>query len=109
MSYEAEAAQLAQSAKRIKDIIEEQGWGTMTVTTILGELLNAAQIASFFKDLPSDQRDEFFAQIFDEAIGSEPHALVNQVGFLEGEALEAVSDGIKAGALAYFNREIVVG
>jgi len=106
--YKEEAAKLTASAQAIKKAAETYGVkSTMFTMAVLGELMKTTQVAGKFLELPTSERDEFLAEVWDESIGTEPNALVNQVGFLSGDALEAVSDGLKAGALGYFNRALV--
>lgn len=103
--YTADAQIIVNSAQKIKEAIENESGTTLTMV-ILSELLKMSQVATDFSNLPVDQRDEFFAEVFDAAIGNEPNALVQKVGFFSGDVLEQMSDAIKAGALAYFNKEL---
>jgi len=104
--YKDEATAIVNAVNNIRDAIMTNGMGTQTVMLILGELMGLATVVNSFNTLPKDQRDEFFAEVWDAAIGNEPAALVNQVGFISGDALEAVSDGLKGAVLAYFNKTI---
>ena len=106
--YKDEAQAIVVAVGNIKDTIMQNGMGTVSVMKILGELMNLATVVNSFQTLPADQRDEFFAEVWDAAIGNEPDALVNQIGFLEGEFLESVSDGMKAAALSYFNKTVTL-
>lgn len=107
-AYKAEAEAIVSAVGKIKDAIEANGFGTITIMLILGELMNLAATVTTFNAMPHDQRDEFFAEIWDAAIGNEPNALVTKVGIFEGEFLEAMSDGLKGGALAYFNKTVAL-
>lgn len=104
--YVDEGQAVVNAAQEIKKAIQEHGFGTAATMVILSELLKMTQVAGTFASLPQTEKDEFFGEIFDAAIGSEPNALVTKVGIFEGETLEKMSDAIKAGALAYFNRQI---
>ena len=104
--YQAEATAIVVSVGKVVDTIKTNGMGTVSIMLILGELMALATVVNNFNTLPADQRDEFFAEVWDAAIGNEPTALVGQVGFFEGDSLEAMSDGLKAGALAYFNKTV---
>ena len=108
MGYDQEAAKLIASLKAIVEAVKKHGAGTATVMAILVELMNATTLVNFLKDLPADQRDEFAAALWDQSIGTEENALVNKVGFLQGEALEQVSDGLKAAFVAYQNAKVKV-
>lgn len=92
--------------QRIKKAVQENGFGTTTVVLLLTELMGLTQISGSFMQLPKSERDEFFAELFDSAIGDEPNALINKIGIFEGEALERMSDGLKAGAISYFNKQL---
>lgn len=107
MAYEKEAEGLVVATGKIMDVVRTQGLGTTAVMVILGELMRATTTVNFFLDLPQDQKDDFLAQVFDAAIGTEPTALVNQVAFFDAAALEQMSDGLKAGVLAYLNKAVV--
>ena len=85
--YQAEATAIVVSVGKVVDTIKTNGMGTVSIMLILGELMA-------------------LAEVWDAAIGNEPTALVGQVGFFEGDSLEAMSDGLKAGALAYFNKTV---
>ena len=76
------------------------------IMVILSKLMGMTQVATFLSDLPESERDDFFAEVFDAAIGNEPNALVNKVGMFEGDFLESISDGMKGAALAYFNKTV---
>lgn len=104
--YRDEAEAIVTSVGKIKDAIAEHGMGSVTIMLILGELMALATIVNNFNKLPASQRDEFFAEVWDAAIGNEPNSLLSKVGIFSGEALEKMSDGLKAGALAYFNSKI---
>jgi len=104
--YREQADKIIEGAQQIKKAVEENGFGTAATLQILSVLMGMTQVAGSFMQLPKDQRDEFFAEVFDAAIGEEPNALVKKVAIFEGEALEKMSDAIKAGALAYFNRNM---
>lgn len=106
--YKDEAEAIVVTVGNVKKVIQEQGFGTVGIMMILGELMNLTTVVNSFNTLPSDQRDEFFAEIWDAAIGNEPFALVNQVGVFSGEYLEVMSDGMKGAALAYFNKTVTV-
>lgn len=106
--YRDEAEAIVTAIGNIKATITEHGMGTVAVMQILGELMNLSTQVNTFNSLPKDQRDEFFAEVWDAAIGSEPSALVNKVGIFEGEFLEAMSDGMKGAALAYFNKTVAL-
>ena len=106
--HKEEAAAIVAVVATIKEIIEKEGFGTVAVMTILGELMKLASSTTKFNGLPHDQRDEFFAEVWDFAIGDEKSALINKVGMFEGEHLEAITDGMKGAALAYFNKEVPV-
>lgn len=105
--YRDEADKIVGSANKIMTTIRENGFGTTTTMVVLSELMSLTQVSVTFMNLPENQRDEFFAEVWDAAIGNEPTAIIKQVGFFSGDALEVMSDGIKAGALGYFNRNIV--
>ena len=104
--YVDEAQTIVQVAQNIKDVIAEHGFGTTSTLVILGELMKMTQVGSTFLELAEDERDEFFAAIFDASVGNEPNALVSKVGVFQGETLEIMSDAMKSGALAYLNREL---
>lgn len=105
--YREQADKIVGSAHKIITTIRENGFGTTTTMVVLSELMGLTQVSGSFMALPSDQRDEFFAEVWDAAIGNEPTALIKQVGFFSGDVLESMSDGIKAGALGYFNRNLI--
>lgn len=100
------ATKLVESVGDIKKAVETHGWGTATIMTILGELMEAGQVAAYVQALPQDQRDDFGAEVWDQSLGNEPHALVHQVGFIGPEALEQLTDGMKAAFLSYFNARL---
>ena len=104
--YKEQADKIVATVQRIKKAIMENGFGTMTVVLLLTELMKLTQVAGSFMQLPTTERDEFFAEVFDAAIGTEPNALINKVSIFEGEALERMSDGMKAAVVAYFNRQL---
>lgn len=104
--YRDEADAIVASVGKIKAAIAAHGMGTATVMLILGELMSLATVVNGFNQLPAAERDEFFAEVWDAAIGNEPNSLLSKVGIFDGDALEQISDGMKAGALAYFNRLI---
>jgi Pyruvate/2-oxoacid:ferredoxin oxidoreductase gamma subunit len=103
--YRAEADKLIVAANAIKDAAEEHGVkSTMFTMVLLGELMKTTQVAGKFISLPKSERDEFLAEVWDAGIGNEPNALVKKVAFFEGDALEKITDGLKAGALSFFNK-----
>jgi hypothetical protein len=104
--YLDEAQVIVNATHAIKSAIVEHGFGTTSVLVIMGQLMKMTQLGGDFMQLPESERDEFFAAVFDAAIGNEPNALVNKIGIFEGDVLEQMSDAVKAGALAYFNREL---
>ena len=106
--YKDEAEAIVVAVGKIAGTIKTNGMGTVSVMMILGELMNLASVVTSFNTLPADQRDEFFAEVWDAAIGNESTALVKQVGIFEGNGLEQISDGMKAGALAYFNKTVAL-
>ena len=106
--YKAEATAIVVAVDKIVETIKVNGMGTVSVMKILGELMNLSLVVNNFNTLPADQRDEFFAEVWDAAIGNEPTALIGQVGFFTGDALEAMSDGLKVGALSYFNQTVAL-
>jgi hypothetical protein len=103
-SYEVAAAALLGAIQNIRDAVLANGWQTQTIMTVLGEMLAVSPVVQAYIELPASERDEFLAEIFDAAIGNESTALVNQVGPLQGQALEDVSDALKGAFLAYVNR-----
>lgn len=105
--YKEQADKIVAVVQKIKKAIQENGFGTTTVILLLTELMALTQIAGSFMQLPKEQRDEFFAEVFDSAIGTEPNALINKISIFEGEALERMTDGMKAAAISYFNRNLV--
>lgn len=105
--YRDEADAIVQAVGNIKDAIATHGMGTVSVMMILGELMNLATVVNSFQTLPAAERDEFFGEVWDAAIGNEPNALVTKAAFFQGEALEQISDGMKAAALAYFNSRLI--
>jgi hypothetical protein len=104
--YSVHAEKIVEAAQAIKSAIEEHGFGTAAIMIILSRLMAMTEVANFIMNLPEDQRDEFFGEVWDEAIGTEPNALVNKVGIFEGETLEQISDAIKVAFVAYMNREM---
>lgn len=107
--YKAQADKLLESAHAIKLAAERYGVKSTGFTmTLLGEMMKVSTVIGTFSALPKDQRDEFFAEVWDSAIGTEENALINQLAFLSPETTEAVSDALKAAALAYFNRTLPV-
>ena len=103
--YSDGATILVSAVAKIRDTINANGWNTQTITTILAEMLSVSSVVHAFMSLPEDQRDEFYAAVFDAAIGNEQTALVNSVGPLGPDTLEAVSDALKEGFLAYMNQK----
>lgn len=107
--YRAQADKLVESAQKVKLAAEEHGIKSTAFTmALLGEMLTISTAVGTFAALPKDQRDEFLAEVWDAAIGNEPKALVNQIAFFDPDTTEALSDALKAGALAYFNRSLSV-
>ena len=104
--YRADADKIVGSANKIMTTIRENGFGTTTTMVVLTELMSLTQVSGNFMALPENERDDFFAEVWDAAIGNEPTAIIKQVGFFEGDTLETMTDGIKAGALGYFNRNL---
>ncbi len=104
--YQDEAQAIVNAVDAIRDTIVENGMGTVSIMLILGELMNLATVVNQFNVLPADQRDEFFAEVWDAAIGNEPNALVGKIGVFQGVYLEAMSDGLKGAALAHFNSKV---
>jgi hypothetical protein len=104
--YQDEAQAIVVSVGNIVDAIKVHGMGTVSIMLILGELMNLSTVVNEFNTLPADQRDEFFAEVWDAAIGNEETALVTQVGIFSGEYLEAMSDGLKGAALSHFNSKV---
>ena len=103
--YTEQATALVTAAGEIIEVVK-RGMNIGTAMELLSKLMSLAPIISFLQELPEDQRDEFFAEVFDQAVGSEEHALLQELAFLDSAALEQVADGMKAGVIAYFNREV---
>lgn len=106
--YDDEAGRLVQSVQKIIEAVKTHGSGTMLVMTVLSELMTWAGEAPNFSALPTEEKKKFLVEVFDQAIGSEDHALVTQLGFLSGEALEQVSDAMKGVFLAYMESKGLV-
>lgn len=102
--YEPKARQIIESIQAIKNSVESHGFGTVTVMNILSELLRTTQIAEFYLALPQEEKNKFIGEVFDAAVGNEPHALVTQVGIFSGDVLETISDALKIAAVHYVNR-----
>lgn len=102
---EAQAAAIVSAVKAIIDSVRTQGLGTMTIMTILRELMAMTEIVNFLRELEEDERNIFLSEVFDQAIGTEPHALVTQMGPLGGEGLEKFSDGLKELFIAFINKD----
>lgn len=103
--YTEQAQKLTAVVKKIVDTIKTDGVGTVSMMVILGEMMKIPEILTFFKTLPQGQRDEFFAEVFDQSIGTEPNALVTKVGVFQGDVLEKMTDGIKVAVIAYLNKQ----
>lgn len=103
--YEEKATQLVTAAGEIIAIVK-RGMNMGTAMALLGKMMSLGPVLTFIQELPASERDEFFAEVFDQSMGSEEHALLKELAFLDSEALETVTDGMKAGVIAYFNREV---
>jgi hypothetical protein len=107
--YKAQADKLLESVRAVKKAAETYGVKSTGFTlALLAEMMKVSTVVGSFASLPKDQRDEFFAEVWDAAIGVEPNALVNQLGFLSPESTESISDAIKEAVISYFNRTIPV-
>lgn len=106
--YDDEAAKLVKSIKTIFTTIKQNGMGTTAIMTVLGELMMWAGEATSFQALPTEEKKRFFVEVFDQAIGDEEHAIVNQLGFLQGASLEQVTDALKGVFLAYMENKGLV-
>lgn len=105
--YEADAQKIIGAIAAIKKAAEDYNVkSTMFTMVAMGEAIKLLQETAVFTNLPKDQRDEFLASCWDQAIGTEQGALVHAVGFLSPEATEQVSDALATAALGYFNRTV---
>ncbi len=107
--YKPAAAKIVGAVGNIIKAVKEHGSGTIMVMAIAAEAVKLTQVTAEFLALPKDQRDEFFGEVFDMAIGEEEEALVKKVAFFEGKSLEMMSDGMKAAFVAFMNRQIDAG
>jgi len=103
--YNDEAAKLVKSLQNIIAAVKEHGSGTTLVMTVLAELMTWAGEVTHFQNLPADEKKKFFAEVFDEAIGTEDHALLKQIGFLSGDVLEQASDAMKGIFVAFLEHK----
>jgi len=105
MSYEQQAATMVTSVKSIFDSVRTTGLGTMTIMTVLRELMAMTELVSFIRELSTDDRELFLTEVFDQAIGTEQHALITQLGPIGGEGLEKFSDGLKEVFIAFIDKD----
>lgn len=104
--YPALAAQFVVAVGNIKKSIQENGLGTVTLLGMLAELMKITTVGTDFITLSASERKKFIAEVWDQSIGTEPHALVNKVGVFQGETLETLSDAMKLAAVAYIDSQL---
>jgi hypothetical protein len=108
MAYEKESEAVVVSAGKIIASVKDFGiTNPQTIMVLLGELMRMTTVASFYLDLPADQKDDFLTQVFDASIGDEETALLKKAAFFDADALEIMSDGLKAAFLAYMNKAVI--
>ena len=102
--------QAAKLVAVIKNVIKEaqNNDGLTMIFGLIGALMPAASVFQYIAALPKSERDEFFGEVFDQAIGTEPGALVTSFGIFETELLEETTDVIKEVFIAYMNKQVVV-
>lgn len=104
--YPALAAQFVTAIGNIKEKIAEHGFGTVTIMTMLSEFMKITTVGNEFMELSAEERKKFIAELWDQAIGTEPHALVNQVSVFKGETLETISDAMKLAAVTFIDSQL---
>lgn len=105
-THEQNAQVLINATQAIKNAVQQHGFGTITTMVLLTQLMKVTRIGSAVLELPEPERNLFYGEVWDAAIGNEPNALIGQVGIFTGDTLESMSDAMKSAALAYFNREV---
>ncbi len=98
---EVEADKVQRSVYAMVKTIRKNGLGTIAMMRIIAELGRVLAAGAIFTTLSDEHKVVFLGEIFDESIGVEPTALVGQIGWMGPEAVEKVSDGLKAGFGAF--------
>jgi len=102
--YTEKAVQFVKTLKGIVDKVQAGG-GFSMVFGLAQELWQASTLFEFVKGLDAPGRAQFFGEVFDQCIGTEEGALITEIGFLSGQPLEIVSDGVKAGFVAFMEEK----
>lgn len=102
--YKPQAIVVVEVLGEIKDAVWD-GVGIQDILPVFTALQKLFPIVGFVNELPKAEYDDFIAECIDQAVGTEDHALVDDLGGLSAEQVEQISDGMKSIILVFLNRD----